>query len=526
VNCLAETLLLTAGALPLIPLVASLGIALMVVRHGGEAVDLAAADNREPPTARLALLAAWSVLLLLLAMDVAAFWVGVPGQVSYGNWMTIGVEALPLAFSVDALSLGVATAMAFVALITLRFSRQYLHREAGFHRFFLVMGLFFAGMLLIVLAGTAVLAFVGWELAGVSSYLLIGYAYDRDTASRNALFAILTNRIGDGGFLIGIALAFVYVGSVAWADFGSAADPLDPLIARLMALCFVTAALVKSSQLPFSSWIARALEGPTPSSAIFYGAVMIHAGVYLVLRLEPLLRQVPDVMLLLAVVGAATALYGWLVGMVQTDIKSSLVFATLSQVGLMFLACGLGFFTFAAVHLVAHTLWRAYQFLRAPGYVALMPRPAPVAPLWLTGRGTNTRGRQWLYTAALQRFWLDALARATVQRPFQSMAEDARRLDDEVIGPLAGAPQPNTSKTQAAEAGDAVIHSPGLVGRVLLLLADRLQQFESRLILHGGDTPLSRAMQSAGGYLRAAEALLEQPRYLLVLVIATFVVIL
>ena len=197
--------------------------------------------------------------------------------------------------------------MALIGVVTLRFSRNYLHREIGFHRFFIFMCLFLAGMLLIVLSGNAVFTFVGWELAGVSSWLLIGYAYDRPIATGNALWAFITNRIGDAGFILGISLAAWWLGTVEWSGLAAWAqgDSFDKISARLILFGFLIAAVAKSAQLPFASWIARALEGPTPSSAIFYGAVMVHAGVYLVLRLEPVLLQVPDVMVYLAVLGIA-----------------------------------------------------------------------------------------------------------------------------------------------------------------------------------------------------------------------------
>ena len=172
---------------------------------------------------------------------------------------------------------------------------------------------------------------------------------------------------------------------------------------RLLVIGFVIAALAKSAQLPFSAWLTRALEGPTPSSAIFYGAVMVHAGVYLMLRLEPLLLQVPDVMFGLVVAGALTAIYAWLCGLVQTDVKSALIFATLFQVSLMFVSIGLGWTTLALVHLCLHACWRVWQFLVAPSWLVITrERPAP-PPAWL-------RNNQFLYTAALQRFWLDKLA--------------------------------------------------------------------------------------------------------------------
>lgn len=507
-NCLIANLPSLVAAVPLLPLVAAGGIAGQMLAHRRGFATLAAADEAERPTARLALGAALAVLLILLAIDLAVLLEPAPGPLSLGNWFVIAGAALPLSFSLDALALSIATLVALIAVITLRFSQHYLHREAGFHRFFLSMAVFLAGMLLIVLAGNAVLGFVGWELCGISSFLLIAYAYERPVATGNALFAFLSNRIGDAGFLIAIGLAFVWIGTVEWSEIGRGGR-LDLLVARLVALGLVAAALAKSAQLPFASWLARALEGPTPSSAIFYGAVMVHAGVYLLIRAEPLLVQVPDVMVLVAVLGAATALYGWLAGLVQTDVKSALLFAAQAQVGLMFLACGLGWFELAAWHMALHMAWRSWQFLLAPSYMHLVRDPPAPPPRWLAGR-------EWLHTAALQRLWLDPMAGATLLRPVLAMAGDARRLDEDVIGVVAGAP---------AVADDA-IESPGSAGRLLLWLSGHFQRFEERLVWHGHGGPMTRLLQSLAAHLREIEASLEQPRYLLLLVAAIFVVIL
>ncbi len=178
----------------------------------------------------------------------------------------------------------------------MRFSANYLHREAGFHRFFIILSLFLAGIQLVFLAGNGLLAFVGWEMCGVSSFLLIGYAWQRPVATGNALFAFVTNRGGDAGFLLGLGFAAAWLGSFEWPALTGAAAACRWSRRACWSLGFVIAALAKSAQLPFTPWIARALEGPTPSSAIFYGAVMVHAGVYLLLRLSPLLAQVPDMM--------------------------------------------------------------------------------------------------------------------------------------------------------------------------------------------------------------------------------------
>jgi NADH:ubiquinone oxidoreductase subunit 5 (subunit L)/multisubunit Na+/H+ antiporter MnhA subunit len=514
-NCLFIFALLV----PLLPLLAAGGIGVYALK--GAAGD--AGDAAEAPTARLAEGAAALALLLLLGLDLLAWREGVPGHFVVGTWFASGSFVVPLSFFLDLPALGFATVVALIGLVTLRFSRQYLHREAGFHRFFLLMSLFLAGMLLIVLAGNAVLAFVGWELCGISSYLLIGYAYERPVATGNALHAFLTNRIGDAGFLLGIALASGWVGTVEWnglADWAAAGldgERLDKVMARLLLFGFLLAAVIKSAQVPFAAWIARALEGPTPSSAIFYGAVMVHAGVFLVLRLAPLLQQVPDIMVYLAILGALTALYGWLGGLVQTDVKSSLIFATTTQVGLMFLICGLGGFDLAAVYLMLHALWRAWQFLLAPSYMHLATGKARPVPAWLASQ-------QWLYTAALRRFWLDPLARSTVVKPVEAIGRDVRDFDDNVLAHLVGMPERRRAGTPSAD--DDVIRAHGLAGRLLRWTAERCQRLESHLVMQNREGPAVRLLRHLGGYLAVFEALLERPRYLVVAIAITFVVIL
>ena len=362
---------------------------------------------------------------------------------------------------------------------------------------------------------------------GDMSWLLIAYAWERPLATGNALLVFLTNRVGDAGFLLGIGLAVWTAGSVEWAALAGDGT-MSTVTARLLALGFVLAALVKSAQLPFTPWIARALEGPTPSSAVFYGSLMVHAGVYLLCRLQGLLVQVPDMLALLAVAGLATALYGGLCALVQSDVKSALIFSTVTQVGLMFLLCGLGFFWLAACYSGLHAAWRAYQFPLAPAYMHLVRRPARPVPRWLAGQ-------RWLYTAALQRFWIEPLASNLLTRPTLALGRDVRALDERFIDPLIGAPRDDEKATGGAphgaasllagEAADALIRGHGVAGRALLAFANRLQLLEDRLLL-SGDGVLTRGLERVGHYVDVIESLLEQPRYLMLMVMATFVVIL
>jgi NADH:ubiquinone oxidoreductase subunit 5 (subunit L)/multisubunit Na+/H+ antiporter MnhA subunit len=396
-----------------------------------------------------------------------------------------------------------------------------MHREAGYQRFFMIMCLFNAAMLLIMLAGNAALTFIGWELAGVSSYLLIAFAFNRDTATRNANYAFITNRIGDAGFILSIAMSFIWLGGVEWSDILRPDNGLSSLHIGLIAAGFLLAAMAKSALFPFSSWITRALEGPTPSSAIFYGSIMVHAGIYLVIRLEPLFLQDAALLPLLAIIGLLTAVYGFFSGLVQTDVKSSLMFSVISQLGLMLLLCGLGLFDLAAIYLVLHSIWRAYQFLHAPAHMHLMGRPTrPASPL--------IQRWNWLYTASLQRFWLDQLSHWLVTRPVQGLSRDARSFDEQVVHRIVGLPAQATDlgSLEQTEAHNRVGKGRGMAGKTMQGLASILCWFEEHLVLKGGGEGLSRLIQHLGGYVVDIEQLLNQPRYLLLLILITFVIIL
>ena len=490
----------------LTPLIVGLHL-LAVLAIGGRMLAGVSGDADEAGTVRWAQVPALLGLLILSALIVATAVEGNAGRVEFARWLESGEITLPLAFLLDTKSLIFSCIVQLIGWITLRFSRTYLHREAAFHRFYFGLCLFLAGMQLIVLAGDAALMFVGWELVGFSSWLLIGYDTERSTATGNALYAFVTNRIGDAGFILGLALAFLWVGHTSWTGLAEVAGDgaLDKVSTRMLLFGFVIAAIAKSAQLPLSGWLARALEGPTPSSAIFYGAIMVHAGVWMLIRLEPILRLVPDIMVQVAIFGAVTALYGWFAGLAQSDVKSSLVFATSTQVGLMFFACGLGFFDFAFVHLCLHSLLRASQFLLAPSYMHLLSQPAPEPPGWL-------KSRRWWYGAALARCWIEPLAQTLVVQPAQAVARDLRGADERVLMPLL--------------ASSVEGEPPGAGGRVLGWAADWCDAVEQRLTQIASSGRPAQLMRQAGEHFLEFEALLERPRYLLILIAATFMVIL
>jgi NADH:ubiquinone oxidoreductase subunit 2 (subunit N) len=495
-------------------------------------IGYAAGSNRgeagERRTAAAAYIGAGGALLVLIALGLQALVAGPPGQVAIAPWLESGDYRVWVSFTLDPLALGFGTLVALICLLTVRFAVNYMHREPGFQRFFVVLSLFAAAMLLIVLAGNPVLAFVGWELAGVSSFLLISYAHDRPVATQNATRAFVTNRIGDAGFVLGIFLAFLLVRDLEWPALLAGATELDRLSVGFMLAGFLLAALAKSALVPFAPWIARALEGPTPSSAVFYGSLMVHAGVYLVLRLAPAFEHVPAVMGLLGFFGLITAAYGWLAGLTQTDVKSSLIFSTTGQVGLMFLACSLGWFTLAAWHLAAHAAFRAWQFLGSPQLLQRVVTPSRPVPAWL---GRSRR----LYDASLQRFWLDPLADVLLVRPTQGLARDVARFDEEIVQRVAGRPGHEgvigslaewETQQQTGVAGPSSMEGHGAAGRLLAWLSDLLAWLEQRLVLQAGGASLKERLRPATRPLVQIEQLLAQPRYLLLMIMATIVVIL
>src|SRR5262249_7818190 len=219
----------------------------------------------------------------------------------------------------------------------------YMGHDRGYGRYFAYLNLFMFSMLVLVLAENFLLLFVGWEGVGLCSYLLIGYDYHKKFAADAGKKAFVVNRIGDFGFILGIFGIFALFGTVDFSRVfaAAAADPgaVTPYL-TLICLCFFWGACGKSAQVPLYVWLPDAMAGPTPVSALIHAATMVTAGVYMVARFNVLFRLAPDAMLVVAVVGGFTALFAATIGLVQNDIKKVLAYSTVSQLGYMFLACG------------------------------------------------------------------------------------------------------------------------------------------------------------------------------------------
>lgn len=359
---------------------------------------------------------------------------------SYGAWSTSHEGGIAIEFLVDRLSLSFAVLSAAIAGVVSAFSNRYLHREPGYNRYFVLLAMFVTGMLLVALAGNVQVLFVGWEFVGLSSALLVAFFHDRPAAVSNAFRVLSVYRIGDAAMLSAAVLLHHVAGTASLSLlFGSggaaSATALSGGDATVIAVLLIVAVAGKSALLPFSGWLPRAMEGPTPSSAVYYGSLSIHAGCFLLLRAAPLLEQAPVARLLAGVLGAATAVFAGITTRVQSDVKSSLAYASLTQVGLIVVEIALGWYTVAFVHLVGHACFRLLQFLSAPNVLhdlhgmenAIGNRPSADDRYldWLIPDGVNRR----LYVVAIERAFLDSILDRLVVEPFVELARRLTRLD-------------------------------------------------------------------------------------------------
>jgi NADH-quinone oxidoreductase subunit L len=283
------------------------------------------------------------------------------------RWALIGDSAFEIAFYFDRLSAVMALVVTGVGSVIHLYSIGYMKDDQGYGRFFAYLNLFLFFMLLLVLGRSLLVLFVGWEGVGLASYLLIGFWFDDLANARAGKKAFVTNRIGDAGFLLGMFVLFQAVGTLDMDRINAAfAGPALPAVsASLVGVLLFIGATGKSAQIPLHVWLPDAMAGPTPVSALIHAATMVTAGVYLVARMSGVYLHAPEASALIAVVGVATAFFAATIAIVQTDIKKVLAYSTISQLGFMFLALGVGAYGVAIFHLVTHAFFKACLFLGA-----------------------------------------------------------------------------------------------------------------------------------------------------------------
>ena len=329
-------------------------------------------DETEIGTLACGAVAGSFLLALLLMLDVAVRH-GAAVVVGGPTWVSVGALNLALSLQVDPLSLTMTLVVTGVGLVIHLFARGYMHGDPHYPRFFALLNLFVGMMLILVLASNLAFMFVGWEGVGFCSYMLIGYYTHKPSAHQAGKKAFIVNRIGDLGFMLGAFLVYRAFGTL---EFTAISEQSPTVLAAggaaAIAFFLFVGACGKSAQFPLYVWLPDAMEGPTPVSALIHAATMVTAGVYLVVRMGMVFALAPAVLNLVAVVGLLTAVLAALLALVQNDIKRVLAYSTISQLGYMFLAAGMGAYTAAIFHLVTHAFFKALLFLGSGSVIHAM----------------------------------------------------------------------------------------------------------------------------------------------------------
>ncbi len=506
--------------IPLVPLVATLTIGL------GQFSRFLDGSRSEALTSRIA---CWSVYIST-ALCFALLWLdsnnALTGSYTVGTWLNSGTFIVSLSFQTAGPGLILSCLFSLLFIVIFRFSRNYLHSEKGFHRFFMLLSLLVFAMYMILLSGNVIMTFIGWELAGASSFLLIAFAWHRENASKNACMVFIVNRIGDAFFILAAILCHTWLNTLEWQEVNNQIGTLSATQVNLIAFSFAMAAMVKSVQFPFTWWLNRSMEGPTPSSAVFYGAVMVHSGVFLLILLSPVFDHSSAISLLLIAVGLLTFAYSLLSVQTQVDIKSSLGFSTAGQLGLMFVECGFGQWQLAFIHLCAHAIVRCYLYLTAPSILHNV-HGNPVIPVTL-----KHPLLRWLSLASLHNFWLEETSHQLISKPCRQLSSDLAKLDDNFVDPLIGLPTAAVlSGARLAQREEQIIGArldtdennfssgSGLAGHLTAWVAACSGWFEHHFVLQGIEQKLPAAGRRMGFVANSIEQLLLRTRYLIIFIV-------
>ena len=355
--------------IPLLPLLGAAANGIFGGRWPKKAVTAVALASTT-----LAFLAALEAVREFLSLSPA----DIPWIKSYFTWISAGGFRADFALQVDQLTVIMLLVVTGVGWLIHIYSSGYMHDDPGYRRFFSYLNLFMFFMLVLSLAANYLLMFVGWEGVGLCSYLLIGFFFLKQSATNAGNKAFWVNRIGDFGFILGVLLIFRTFGTLDFAlvlprAAAMTADPAGQIgTLTMIALLLFVGAAGKSAQLPLYVWLPDAMEGPTPVSALIHAATMVTAGVYMVVRSHAIFLNAPVAMQVVGVIGCVTALFAATIGLVQTDIKKVLAYSTVSQLGYMFLACGVGAFSAGVFHLMTHAFFKGLLFLAAGSVIHAM----------------------------------------------------------------------------------------------------------------------------------------------------------
>ncbi len=323
-----------------------------------------------PAVAAVALLSSGAAFAMVLLVASRFSSLTTPHIEYLATWIRAGKFQVDFSFYLDQLSLVMLLVVTGVGFLIHIYSVGYMWEEGGFYRFFAYLNLFMFFMLTLVLASNYLLMFIGWEGVGLASYLLIGFWFTRDSAAAAGKKAFIVNRIGDFGFLIALFLLIKHFGTLNFDQVFQGVAPMGAEtggagLLTAVGLLLMVGAAGKSAQIPLYVWLPDAMEGPTPVSALIHAATMVTAGVYMVSRSHVIFERAPMAMTVVAIIGTLTALFAATIGITQTDIKKVLAYSTVSQLGYMFIACGVGAFSAAIFHLMTHAFFKGLLFLAA-----------------------------------------------------------------------------------------------------------------------------------------------------------------
>ncbi|MBL8896395.1 MAG: NAD subunit H 5 [Planctomycetes bacterium] len=380
--------------------------------------------------------------LVVLASTAAVFYAWV--SAGDGVYETVlppaldhhGYRWLPMLL-VDHIGMTYAALVALVYPVVVRFSIPSFHREPGASRYWFLVTLLGAALWLLCFAGNIDTLYVAWEVVGMSSVMLIAFFRGHVRAAQNSLRALVYYRLGDFGILLAAVLVHHSFPDQRFAHFSSDVLAHD---AALVALALLLGSLAKSAQLPFSPWLHRAMEGPAASSAIFYGALSVHLGPFLLLRTRELWLPQDGVRAAMLAIGGLTALWATLVGRTRPDAKTSLAYATMAQIGIMYVELALGFERVVLAHMFAHAGLRTWQFLRSSSLIQdFQDNPVFAGSLRLQRLSFYERllplaMQRKLYLGAVRQFWIDSVQTRFVVRPFFAFFRAVATLEDRCLG--------------------------------------------------------------------------------------------
>ncbi|MBO9611320.1 MAG: hypothetical protein J7619_01425 [Dyadobacter sp.] len=395
----------------------------------GFAVSLVIPHNRERLISLVAL-GTIGVHLLAAALLTTA-WLGAGAATLHQSGTTLstqGLDGLGLCLIFDKITAVYLLTGALLTILIVKYSRYYLHREPGYKRFFRTVLLFFLGYNIIIFSGNYEVLFIGWEVLGISSFLLIAFYRNRLLPVRNALKVFSIYRLADVGILLAMWMSHhLWHGAVPFDRITSLPQtqlPTPEPVVVFISMMILLAAAAKSAQLPFSFWLPRAMEGPTPSTAIFYGSLSVHIGVFLLMRTWPFWQGQLLVRILIGATGLLTSLVTTLIARVQPTVKGQIAYASVSQIGLIFVEVAAGFENAALIHFMGNAFLRTYQLLVSPSVVSFLVanQPGPNftrRPAFATQ--LPTRFGMTLYMLAIQEFNLDALLNKCLWVPLKSI---------------------------------------------------------------------------------------------------------